>query len=247
MPFVVNEQLLFSLSENYLIRKKDESKMIGPGWKKSFSPIEFDYEEQFKKLTQKANKHYDLIDNLSEELRNCVKRTIIWIGKAVSEEDYDLKTAFLCTALETLLTTKSDSRKGERIAYRTALLKRHFRNSITHPRNILWLYLLRNDVIHGSKIGIASKAEYHSLLRLSREMLDYYILLANQNSLKKRTGVIKFLTDSIYAKELLNWLKLFPDEHSSEITKVLKEDISEKIDITSIPVCIFLENKAQTK
>jgi hypothetical protein len=243
MPFVVNEQLLFSLSKDSAIKKKSESKIIGLNWHRDFSPLEFDYEEQFERFTNKANEHFTLVNSLPNKLKEIIERAIFWIGKSVSEENFDLKVASLCTALETLLTTKQDGRKGERIAYRTALLKRHFEESITHPRHILWLYLIRNDVVHGSKIGIASKSEYHSLLLLSREMLDYYIRLANQNSLKKPTDVIKSLNESIYARELLDWLRLFPDEHSFEITKVLEEDITEKIDITSIPVCIFLENK----
>jgi len=240
MSSVVNEQLLFSLSENYLLRKKDESKMIGPGWQRNFSPIEFDYEEQFKMLTQKANKHYDLLKNVPEKIQNCVKRTIVWIGKAVSEEDFDLKIAFLCTALETLLTTKQDGRKGEKIAYRIALLKKHFEEYITHPRHILWLYQLRSSVVHGSNIRVASKSEYHTLLRLTREMLDYFIQFVNQHSLKKQTQVLEFLIKSQYAEDLLNWLKLFPDKNSTEIVKSLEDEIFGN---EVVPVCLLLKKE----
>lgn len=238
MPFVVNEQLLFSLSNDSAIKKKSASKIIGLSWHRDFSPLEFDYEEQFKRFTDKANEHFTLVNPLPNKLKETIERAIFWIGKAISEENFDSKVASLCTALETLLTTKQDGRKGERIAYRTALLKRHFEESITHPRHILWLYLIRNDVVHGSKIGVASKSEYHSLLLLSREMLDYYIRLANQNSFKKPIDLLNFLNKSPYAQELLDWLKLFPDDHSSEITKVLEEDIfGDEI----FPVCLLLK------
>ncbi len=226
MPFVVNEQLLFSLSEDYLIRKKDESKMLSSGWQRNFSPILFDYENEFERFTDKANNHYFLLNDFPEKLQNCVKRTITWIGKAVSEEDFDLKVAFLCTALEALLTTKQDGRKGEKIAYRTGLLRRHFEETILHPRRVLQLYLIRNGVVHGSKIGIASKSEYQSLLRLTNETLDYFIKLINKRNLKRQTEVLDFLIKSDYTTELLQWLKMFPDENSVGIVKAFEEELN---------------------
>jgi hypothetical protein len=226
MPGVANEQLLFSISEEYAIKRRSDSKLISTGWKRDFLPISFDYEDSFLRLTKKANKHYKLIENTPEKLQNCVKRAILWIGKAISEEDFDLKVAFLCTALETLLTTKQDGRKGEKIAYRTALLRKHFEKTITHPRFVLQLYLTRNDVVHGSKIGIASKPEYHSLLRLTNETLDYFIRLISKRKLKRQPDVLNLLIKSKYAPNLLNWLRLFSDANSKEIAKALDEDLN---------------------
>lgn len=227
MPFVVNEQLLFSLSEDYAIKKKNDSQVIGTGWRRNFSPLEFDYESEFLKLVGKANEHYELLNNIPEKLQNQIKRTILWIGKAVSEEDFDIKVAFLCTALETLLTTKQDGRKGEKIAYRTALLRRHFEETITHPRYVLQLYLTRNDVVHGSKIGIASKSEYYSLLDLTRNTLDYFVKIVGQKKFKKQTDVLNLLIKSEYTNELLNWLRLFCDENSKEVAQALNKDLDE--------------------
>ena len=241
IEYVSDEFLLFSLSEDYLIKKENESVIESYGGRRSFKPMDFDYEKEFRKRIAKANKHSKLIERVPEKLKKVVERAIFWIGKSISEIDFDLKVAYLCISLETLLTTKQDGRKGERIAYRTALLKSHFEKHIIHPRHILWLYEIRSSIVHGSQIGIASKAEYDSLLRLTKEMLDYFIRLIQKNSLNKQTDLIKFLSESKYTEKLLNWLKLFPDKHSLEIAKVLEEDISEKVDYASVPICSLIK------
>ncbi|MBA4186342.1 MAG: hypothetical protein H0X49_20375 [Acidobacteria bacterium] len=105
-------------------------------------------------------------------------------------------------------------------------MRRHFEETILHPRRVLQLYLIRNGVVHGSKIGIASKSEYQSLLRLTNETLDYFIKLINKRNLKRQTEVLDFLIKSDYTTELLQWLKMFPDENSVGIVKAFEEELN---------------------
>jgi hypothetical protein len=44
-----------------------------------------------------------------------VRRATHWLGIAVEHEDYDQRVALLCTAMESLLCTKAEVRKGERM------------------------------------------------------------------------------------------------------------------------------------
>jgi hypothetical protein len=61
-----------------------------------------------------ANKDFLLIRKFPPNLKDLIERTLHWIGLSISEVDPDIKISFLCTALETLLTTKDDKRKGEK-------------------------------------------------------------------------------------------------------------------------------------
>jgi hypothetical protein len=136
-----------------------------------------------------------------------------------------LKVAFLCTAFETLLTSKQDGRKGERIAFRTALLARHFKESIAHPRHVLQLYLLRNDVVHGTRMGIAAENEYFSLLYLIRETLDFYVRLVHRRRIQKQSDLFQVLLKSRFSNELRIWLRHYQDSNSLEVLKVLEADM----------------------
>jgi len=227
MRFVRNEQLLFSLSIDYAIRKTSDLTAMG-GWKRDFSPLPFDYEDIFAEFTDKANEHYAVIISLNPKIRNAIERAYYWIAKSISELDFDMKITLLFTALESLLTTINDGMKGQRIAYRIALLNTSFETPYAHPSEILEIYKMRNDIIHGSKVDVASKSEYYTLMRIVRQVLDFYIKFAEKNSVKKPLDIINLLISSDESKKLQKWLVKFPDENSQEVANWLLKDIEDR-------------------
>ena len=229
MRLILNDQLLFSLSTDYVVRKTSDSRLKG-GWKRNFSPILFDNENAFAKFTDKANDHYKKIYSFNSEVKNAIERVFYWIGKSVSEPDFDIKLTLLFTALETLLTTKRDGLKGERISYRVALLSSVFDKAYIHPAEILTMYKMRNDIIHGSKVEIVSKNECLELMCIVRETLDFYIKFAEKFSAKNPSDVINKLIKSQHSEKLQKWLTQFSDENSKEIAKILLEDIKNILD-----------------
>ena len=224
MYFVRNEQLLFSLSTDYTIRKISNKKALG-GWHRDFSPLVFDYEDAFAKFTNKANEDYELIISLTPDIKNAIERAYYWVGKSISEFDFDIKIALLFSALESILTTINDGMKGQRIAYRIALLNTSFDTSYTHPSDILEMYKMRSDIIHGSKIDVTSTNEYNKLLLIVREVLSFYIKFSKINSVKKPLDIINLLIKSDESKALHKWLINFSDKNSQEVAKYLLEDI----------------------
>ena len=117
-----DEQLLFELSREYAVRKETTGKVISWGLDNKNSPIEYDYPEFLLEHLAEANEDFGHVKQFPPNLQDLIERTLHWIGLSISEVDPDIKISFLCTALETLLTTKADGLKGEKIAYRGYLL-----------------------------------------------------------------------------------------------------------------------------
>jgi hypothetical protein len=80
----------------------------------------------FDKLNEECvNRLYESINKLQkfQQIENAktkerIKRTIHWIGKAISEFDLDVSLILYCTALESLLIPESEGKKGEELALR---------------------------------------------------------------------------------------------------------------------------------
>ena len=102
-----------------------------------------------------------MIKVLNPQIKTIVDRTIYWIGKAIEETEYDQKIIALCTAMEVLLTTRSDRRKGEAIAYRMILINLSLEKKFSNPFQILRIYELRSKIIHGSSLLTTTESEYY--------------------------------------------------------------------------------------
>jgi len=236
--YIHDFQLKFEISEEYAIKEIGNTKIIGTGFNRINSPLNYDYTNLIIENAEKANEDYLLIKKFPSPIQDMLERTLYWIGLSISEIEIDIKIAFLCTALETLLTTQDDGRKGERIAYRGYLLAMEAGsdNLYSQPQNILRVYDLRSKVVHGSYFGIATNEDYRYLLQFTKRTFKNFIIFANINNLNRQSKIYKKLLESKHLIPLLSWLDSFWEReykknkmvqfqnHSRDISKFLKED-----------------------
>ena len=139
--------------------------------------------------------------------------------------------AFLSTALETLLTTKEDGRKGEKIAYRGYLLAQEVKSENYHmPQRVLDVYEKRSTVVHGSGIYVASRKDYWLMLDFAQANLNNYIQYVGEHKLTKPMGIFTKLLQSEHLTPLLKWLEedFEGDEGSQDIANSIKEDLAKE-------------------
>lgn len=224
-----DEQLFFELSKEYAVRKEATGN-IGWGIDNRNSPIAYDYPDDLVARVEEANKDFERIKEFPPNIREVIERALHWIGLAISEIDPDIKVSFLCTALETILTTKADGRKGEKIAYRGYLLGQEVSSDIYHmPQEVLDIYVVRSTVVHGSDISVASRKDYWLMLDFAQARLKDFIQFVGEHKLTKPTAIFTKLLQSQKVDPLLQWLDTgFDDENSKDIAASLREDLAKK-------------------
>ena len=229
--YIHDFQLRFELSKEYAIKEIERAKIVVTGFNRENSPLSYDYPKSIIENAQKANKDYLLIKKFSPPIQDLLERTLYWIGLSISEIETDLKIAFLCTALETLLTTKDDKRKGEKIAYRGYLLLGEVKSDgfYLQPHEALRVYELRSTIIHGSKFGITTDKDYWSMLKFTQQTFSNFINFANKHNLGKQSKIYKKLLQSEHLIPLMTWLNdFFSDVASERIVESIKEDLFKK-------------------
>ncbi|VVB55994.1 Uncharacterised protein [uncultured archaeon] len=154
---------------------------------------------------------------LELKLRERFKRALTWIGRGIEEKDSDIKIIFISTALETILTTSDDRRKGEALASRMLLLNTIVGKGFTHLANVLFIYELRSEIVHGSKLRITSNKEYFTLLRVTIETLINSIEVIRCKGLKNHSKFIATLDSYDKREQVINWLNKQTDVRSSQI------------------------------
>jgi hypothetical protein len=229
--FIHDQQLLFELSKEYAVRK-EATRKIGWGFDNRSSPIAYDYSDSLVERVSVANEDFDRIKKFTPNIQELIERTLYWIGLSISEPEADIKIAYLCTALETLLTTKGDGKKGERIAYRGYLLAEEVGSDDYYmPQKVLGVYELRSTVVHGADIGIASEKDYWLMLDYTQATLKNFIQFVAEHKLTKPTNIFGKLLQSQHVMPLLEWLdQTFSDENSENIAKALRADLTPKSD-----------------
>jgi hypothetical protein len=222
--------LFFELSREYAVKKEPTGKIVSWGLDNKNSPIEYDYPEFLVELIGKANEDFERIKKFPLNLQDLIERTLHWIGLSISELDPDIKISFLCTALETLLTTKADRLKGEKIAYRGYLLYKEVDSDDYYmPQKVLGVYERRSTVVHGSGIGVASGKDYWLMLNFAQATLKNFIQFVGEHGITKPTAVFPKLLESEHVNPLLTWLEeAFDDDDSKSIAESLREDLPQK-------------------
>ncbi len=221
--FLSDEHVLFGLSEFVAHRKLDCPDSARVSWYRKRSPIPLEHYSRLESYLSEGQELLTITERFAPKIKGVIERAIYWISKSIEEVDTDLKIITLCTAMETLLTIKSDKRKGEAIAYRMALLELQYEETIRHPVESLWVYELRSKIIHGSSIEVTTKAEYFTLLRDTRNTLRKFIRYADKTNITKQSDLIKSLETSEIAERLLYWLDEYSDESSGSIEKALSD------------------------
>ena len=179
-----------------------------------------------------ANEDFVKIKKCPLNIQELIERTLHWIGLSISELDDDIKISYLCTALETLLTTKDDALKGGRIAYRGYLLGQEVASEDYYmPQRVLRVYELRSTIVHGSDIGIATEKDYWLMLDYTQATLQNFIQVVAEHKLTKPTKIFAKLLQSRHVSPLLEWLdQEFDDKYSEMIAESLRKDLVPKAD-----------------
>jgi hypothetical protein len=225
--FIHDEQLFFKLSTEYVVKREIDSVIVSSGFDRKHSAIKYDYPQYLIDGIGAANKDFALVQELPPNLKDLIERALHWIGLAISEIDPDIKISFLSTALETLLATQDDSRKGERIALRGYLLAMEVKSDHhSMPQEVLRVYNLRSTIVHGSNISVASKHDYWFMLDFTQATLKHFIQFVSENNLTKPKPIFDKLLQSEHLAPYLAWLEeFFDDQYSRSISKAIREDL----------------------
>jgi hypothetical protein len=226
VEFIHDDQLFFGLSKENAVRRERDSRVVSTGIDHRNSATQYDYPEFLLEGIEEANTDFQKIRTFPPKLQGLIERSLHWIGLSIAEVDQDIKISFLSTALETLLTTKADQRKGERIAYRGYLLGMAVNpKNYSMPQKVLRVYDLRSIVVHGSGISIVSERDYWLMLDYTQNTLKHFIEFVSQHGLTKSSQVYAKLLESQEIIPFLVWLRdRFDDSYSNNIRMVLTED-----------------------
>ncbi|MGD9627643.1 MAG: hypothetical protein AB7V18_00165 [Pyrinomonadaceae bacterium] len=218
-------QLQLHISDEYLVRRVGKTALSG--WKSS-QPVAFDYENVLLEQSEAANTDYELMQALPKPMNEILQRALDWMGLSIQEPNYDIKIAHLCTALESILTSKKDARKGEKLAYRAYLISMEAEaDNGLPPHRILNLYDLRSSIVHGSRNGIGSKQDYWTLYGIAKVVFGSFLKIASNRSLISQSKVFEELLRSRHLDQLLKWLESFDDRESRAIAEAIKLDMTE--------------------
>lgn len=157
----------------------------------------------------------------SESIRLAVNRALHWFARATESLDDDSKVLAICTALESILTSRSDKRKGEKLAFRSVALMFEFSKGTVWPGAILEIYEIRSRLVHGSDIKISSNDHYMTLRLVAKEVLVCFVAFASRNPKAKMSRLIERLDQCEGARSAAAWL----EEHAStdeSVEKILK-------------------------
>ena len=141
-----DEEMLFRESEHSAARKIGDDSAIYFSGQRSFRSIEFKVNEVISKQIEISSQIIECLfdtDGLKGRIRDKILRAMQWISSSVVREEPDDKIVDICTALETLLTTKDDLRKGECIALRTMLINANLKKILDTNR-----YHLEESTVH---------------------------------------------------------------------------------------------------
>lgn len=246
---VRDRELLHRLGERWLIRQiLPETSQWYPGWKIGFRSIEREISERsgemIQLLLQRINPLYD--GSISPKLRDRLLRSIQWISTSITRESYDDKVIDLCTAMETILTSRDDPKKGEAIAIRSMLL------SMTPPRNrdtlrlnwlmgvdtparwsippetIYKLYGKRSEIIHGSSLGICAERDYTTLrLQAANIVLSIVELITSETQITRLKHLFDFLESREWLEEAVHRLEKQPGGDMAKLAEYARKRLDE--------------------
>ncbi|GAH72434.1 unnamed protein product, partial [marine sediment metagenome] len=134
---------------------------------------------------------------------------------------------FLSTALESILASISDSKKGETIAYRMLLLNTFIEESFTHPSRVLYVYELRSKVIHGSDLYASSKKDYSTMKHVAIETVENASLAIQKMGIRRKNEFHRQLeSDKKTVDEIIKWLREQGDPRSIQLADYMADHIN---------------------
>ena len=161
-------------------------------------------------------------------LRDALLLSLYRYIACIAHEEYDHKIVDLCTALESVLTTKNDPRKGEAIALRRMLLSMALGKKVPHPTKLYELYEKRSDVVHGSKLGECGEGDYRTLRTITETVILAILDLQGKNpNITRPSYLIEHLESPDRLEKAYFWLKCRPGRGTKAIAEYAKKRLSE--------------------
>ena len=224
-----DEQLLQRRGKFRVIRKVEpDTGAISIGGGRIRNPIALDLTGR---LGNSIAENADLLSHLyngkvSDKFRDALLRSLEWIGVSITREIYDHKVVDLCTALEAMLSSIDDQRKGEAISLRYLLLAIAVNENFFDLRQIYDLYLLRSRVIHGAALGECGSEDYIRLRAITIEAMERIIKLNNTHGpFNKPIDFIRFLESQEHLEKAIEWLEKWSDSATRNILNYAKNKL----------------------
>lgn len=185
------------------------------------------------------NHYLDSIDIRDNQFLQKIDLVIKWYGNLIKSNDVDTQILFCCTILETLFIRKNNvGMKGPLIAFRISIFY-HRAEYQEYIETFDWLYLyqIRNKVIHGTKsyemVRHDFKTEFmveeepyrdyirEMVSRVGKIIYDVYIIFHNLRIKQNKDDTIGFQT----IDQFINWIENNYDEVLIEgIDRFAKKD-----------------------
>lgn len=222
---IYDQELLQRRGRFYAVRQiEPEIGSALPGWE-GVRSIDRDLDgplaESTKYFIEQLSPLYD--GTIQGDIRDALLRSIEWIGTSIARDNYDHKVIDLCTALEAVLTTSKDRQKSANIALRSMLLSMALGDGFPHPNKLRPLYRLRNEVVHGSDLGVCGESDYLELRQRAKDVILGIIKLNSmQGPITCPSSLTKLLESPKRLKKAIGWLGRWPDKDTKALTKHAK-------------------------
>lgn len=221
-------EMLQRPGEECLVRSINPPEHVLWSEEQGFSPIERDVAgDLLNETAAMIERLRPIIDRtIPRELGAPFSRALHWIGTSITRENQDDKVVDLCTAMEAILTTKGDPRKGEAIALRMMLLAVAIDKGFNHPRFPYDVYERRSSIVHGSDLNLCGDTEYIQLRRLAIDTLLHAVeFIAANPSVTKPSAMIMALETPERLGEALQFLRAFDDRDTTMVTRYCEEKL----------------------
>ncbi|NVM56130.1 MAG: hypothetical protein HWN66_20710 [Candidatus Helarchaeota archaeon] len=209
-----------------LVDKNDTVKF---SWKRPHVPINLEFGDKLEEdLLEFLDKIKIIIteNKIHPSIKKSFNNALTWVGRALEEKDLDIRIIYLSTALESILTTISDIKKGEALAYRMLLLNTFLDAPFIHPARILYIYELRSKIIHGSELYVATKSDYYTMRSIAIDTIEYALSIIENESINRKSEFITLLELQEEKRiQILEWLRLQGDKRSISIANYMEENI----------------------
>lgn len=197
----------FELSEACFARFVDEHGRGHIARSYERGSIGLQWHPELEGVTETIASHRLVLDLLPARFRRAVELSLHWIGLATVQADHDMKAVMLCTALEALLCTAGDQRKGETIARRLAILYLQAGEGMPHPSRVLIGYEGRGNVVHGSRLGVLGDEDCRLLLTASNEAVGMIVERARSRPGLSKPKLLGELDRPDDLTKLVTWLE----------------------------------------
>lgn len=215
--FLHNDRIDVKLSELTIFKNNSTHPNYFWNWRRHDQPreIHFGKDEQVSRF-EELNQGLTTIERIFAEK---IRIALHWIDLAYREENYEIKQIFLCTALESILSSRSDRMKGAILAIRVFVVATHFGGTFLPSDKFYRIYERRSLLVHGSEKYTNAKETYTSLLLETQNTIRFILRICKQYNIKKQNDLFVKLMELPSWSVVVNHLKKFSNETNLKILK----------------------------